>query len=110
MVFAVLMTAFCWNLKAQDKTPGRDVVMYDPLFWRDELSLKNSQSRKIEEINREFYDGLRQMKQVPGSRADMQERLNMGLQERSVKIWATLDNKQKRKLGKILEQTSLQGP
>jgi hypothetical protein len=84
--------------------------MYDPLFWKDELKIKNSQSRQIEEINREFYDGLRRLKQTPSSRAEMQDQLSTGLQERSAKIWATLDSKQKRKLEKILDETSLQGP
>jgi hypothetical protein len=39
----------------------------------------------------------------------MKSRLKDELQERSTKIWATLHNKQKRKLEKIIEQTSFQG-
>lgn len=104
-----LLFAICLRSNAQDNAPSRDVVMYDPLFWKDKLSLKNAQSKQIEEINREFYDGLRQMRAVPYSKSEMKKQLKTGLQERSVKIWATLDNKQKKKLEKILENTSFQG-
>lgn len=108
-VFGLLTTGFYLQANAQEKSE-HELVMYDPLFWRDKLSLKNSQSRKIEEINREFYDGLRRLKQTPGSRSEMKTQLKDGLQERSEKIWATLHNKQKRKLEKIIEETSPHGP
>ena len=108
-ILPLLLAGIGFGAKAQEKTSARELVMYDPLFWRDKLSLKNAQSRRIEEINREFYDGLRQMRAVPHSKSEMKSQLNIGLQERSVKIWATLDNKQKKKLEKILENTSFQG-
>jgi hypothetical protein len=114
IVFGVLTLGVCSNVAAQDtaaqeKSAAPELVMYDPLFWKDKLSLKTAQSRKIEEINREFYDGLRRLRQTQSSRSEMKSRLNDGLQERSMKIWATLHNKQKRKLEKIIEQTSFQG-
>jgi hypothetical protein len=105
-----LLFALTSAAQAQDANSERDLVMYDPLFWKDKLSLKSDQSRRIQEINREFYDGLRQMKQAPHSKSEMQSQLDFSLQERSVKIWATLGNRQKKKLEKILEDTALQGP
>src|SRR5688572_5494481 len=99
----VLLTFFAPDAFAQESKPSQDLVMYDPLFWRDKLSLKHSQSRRIEEINREFYDGLRQLKKAPYSKEEMQNQLAFGLQERSVKIWSTLGNRQKKKLEKIIE-------
>jgi hypothetical protein len=109
IVFGLLTLAVCSNIAAQEKPGEPELVMYDPLFWKDKLSLKTAQSRKIEEINREFYDGLRRLKQTQSSRSEMKSRLKDELQERSTKIWATLHNKQKRKLEKIIEQTSFQG-
>jgi len=97
-------------VNAQEKAQAGDRVMYDPLFWKHELSLKSDQSRKIEEINREFYDGLRKLREAPHSKSELQARLDIGLEERSVKIWATLHHRQKRKLERILEANSLQGP
>jgi hypothetical protein len=107
-VVAILLGAHVVN--AQERGPGQERVMYDPLFWKHELSLKNSQSRKIEEINREFYDGLRRLKEASYTKSELQAQLDLGLQERSVKIWATLHGKQKRRLEKILEANALQGP
>ena len=108
-IAVLLVSAHVVN--GQDQAaPGRETVMYDPLFWKDQLSLKHSQERKIQEINREFYDGLRQLRGVSHSKTELQSQLDLGLQERSMKIWATLHNKQKRKLEKILEENSLQGP
>jgi len=107
-LLALLIGAHVVN--AQQKAPTSETVLYDPLFWKDELSLKNAQSRKIEEINRDFYDGLRRLKEAPYSKSELQAQLDLGLQERSVKIWATLHGKQKRKLERILEENSLQGP
>jgi hypothetical protein len=110
IVFVLLSTSICWNVNGQEKSQQRDIVMYDPLFWKEKLSLKTSQYRKIQEINREFYDELRRFRQMPVSKTEMKNQLNVELQERSSKIWATLDNKQKRKLERILEQTTLRGP
>jgi hypothetical protein len=108
---AIVVLIFCGpKAVAQDTKPSQELVMYDPLFWKDKLSLKNAQSRRIEEINKEFYESLRQLKRAPHSKEEMQSQLAFGLQERSVKIWATLGNRQKKKLEKIIETTSLQGP
>jgi hypothetical protein len=110
-ILAILALLVVANVAyAQEKGTEHQLVTYDPLFWKDQLSLKTAQSRKIAEINREFYEGLRRLKQVSYSKSEMQEQLNQGLQERSVKIWATLHGKQKRKLEKILEANALQGP
>lgn len=84
---------------------SRDVVMYDPLFWKSELSLRDNQYRKIEEINVEFYQNLRSMKDET-SRETKSNRLEQGLQERSQKIFQTLMPKQRRKLEKIIDKNA----
>jgi len=92
---------------ARAQSPGdesREVVMYDPLFWKEELKIKFDQSRKIEQINNEFYENIRQ------NRSDNEEEntatLERGLEERSQKIFETLLPKQRRKLEKIIDKTA----
>jgi len=80
--------------------------MYDPLFWRSELSLRNDQSKKIEEINVEFYQSLRSIKDENHSRESKSDRLEQGLQERSQKIFQTLMPKQRRKLERIIDKNA----
>jgi len=87
------------------QSESRDLVMYDPLFWKNELSLRNNQSRKIEEINVEFYQNLRSIKDET-SRETKTNRLEQGLQERSQKIFQTLMPKQRRKLEKIIDKNA----
>ena len=92
--------------KAQAQSDSREVVMYDPLFWRSELSLRHDQSRKIEQINVEFYQNLREIKEETSSRESKTDRLEQGLQERSQKIFQTLMPKQRRKLEKIIDKNA----
>lgn len=85
---------------------GREIVMYDPLFWKDQLALKQAQSRRIEQINTEFYESLRSLKDVSPPKNEMNRHLEEGLQTRSQKIWDTLLPKQRRKLEKIIDKTT----
>jgi hypothetical protein len=90
---------------AQGASDDNEVVMYDPLFWRDELSLKNDQSRRIEEINTEFYESIRLLRDEETDRTEKHEQLERGLQKRSEKIFEALLPKQRRKLEKIIDKT-----
>lgn len=106
ILFSAIFGLIAFGAKAQN-TPdneSREVVMYDPLFWREELNIKFDQSRKIEQINNEFYESIRQ------NRSDDQEQnsatLERGLEERSQKIFETLLPKQRRKLEKIIDKTA----
>ena len=99
------LIAFGANAQNTPDSESRDVVMYDPLFWRQELNIRVDQSRKIEQINNEFYENIRQ------NRSDDHEQnsatLERGLEERSQKIFETLLPKQRRKLEKIIDKTAL---
>jgi hypothetical protein len=106
LLFSAVFGLIAFGANAQE-APGNDsheVVMYDPLFWREELNIRNDQSRKIEQINTEFYENIRQ------NRSENQEAnsttLERGLQERSQKIFETLLPKQRRKLEKIIDKTA----
>ncbi|HZY82292.1 MAG TPA: hypothetical protein VFE50_22360 [Cyclobacteriaceae bacterium] len=89
-----------------DPNDGREMVMYDPLFWKDELALRNNQSRKIEEINTEFYESIRLMKDENVDESNKHEQLEQGLRQRSRKIYDALMPKQRRKLEKIIDKTA----
>lgn len=103
LIFMILVS---FAAEAQNNpNDSRDVVMYDPLFWKSELSLRDNQYRKIEEINVEFYQNLRSMKDEI-SRETKSNRLEQGLQERSQKIFQTLMPKQRRKLEKIIDKNA----
>ena len=92
---------------AQNDDKATKVVLYDPLFWRDHLSLKNDQYRRIERINYEFYEGLREVMKSPHAKSDLNNRLTEELRERSDKIWNTLYPKQRRKLERIIDKSQV---
>ena len=104
LFFALLIS---YGAMAQNSPESDDhgTVIYDPLFWKEKLALRNEQSRKIEQINTEFYDNLRQLKVEQPTRVEMSRQLEQGLQTRSQKIWETLMPKQRRKLEKIIDKT-----
>ena len=104
LLMTLVAVLFAFGAKAQNSS--HDVVMYDPLFWKDELNIRNAQSHKIEDINNEFYDKIRQMKDEQTSREAKNTALERGLQERSQKIFETLQPKQRRKLEKIIDKTT----
>jgi hypothetical protein len=103
---SILAVLISFGAYAQESQDERETVLYDPLFWKDELSLRNTQSRKIEQINTEFYETLRQSKDEQASKAAMHEQLERELQHRSQKIYDTLLPKQRRKLEKIVDKTA----
>jgi hypothetical protein len=100
-VFLVSLSAF-----AQEEEEHA-VVLYDPLFWRDELSLKAVQSRQIEEINSEFYESLRLLRAEEADKEELSKQLNEGLQERSKKIYDALQPKQRKRLDKIVDRSQV---
>lgn len=110
-IFAVLtLLGACFpagTVQAQDSpdTESHEMVMYDPLFWKQELSLKHNQSRRIEEINTEFYETIRTTKTDEDTESN-NKKLERGLQQRSQKIFDTLLPRQKRKLEKIIDKTA----
>jgi hypothetical protein len=107
-LLTIIAVFAAFGAQAQDSSDpeSHETVMYDPLFWKQELSLKNTQSRRIEQINSEFYQSIRTMKPDGADAEVNNERLERGLQERSQKIFDTLLPKQKRKLEKIIDKTA----
>jgi hypothetical protein len=80
------------NAFAQDSSG--DAVPYDPTFWAQELRLDADQRNKIETINAEFYE---QLKNRPSL-----SQLQTFLEERQELILDTFHTRQKRKWEKIV--------
>lgn len=83
----------------------KNVITYDPVFWREELRLDAIQYNKIQEINNDFYKQLKEVS-VKGSdsRQAVQAKLTESLQQRSQQIWQTLYPRQRKKLERILRE------
>jgi hypothetical protein len=74
---------------AQSKIPNN--VVFDPLFWRSELKLKQEQVHKIDEINMGFYSRILNARDQAGINLDELTR------ERSEQIWNTFSAKQRKR-------------
>lgn len=87
----------------QSSRDHENLIIFDPLFWKDQLKLSDSQSRKIKEINVAYYEELiASYKQKNGQ--SMKEEIELQLQLRSEKIWSTFDHKQRRRWEKLNQQ------
>lgn len=99
------MTSF-FSVSAQRPDDQKDIVLYDPLFWKDQLKLSAAQSKKIQEINWEYYESLRMvLYDEHANREGLRMKAMQCLMQRSQKIWNTFQPKQKRKWRKIEDET-----
>lgn len=86
----------------QEDQPENLAVVYDPLFWKEELKLKDSQCQSIQKINSEYYQLIESsVRNASVGMPEKQEIVKEGLVERSQKIWDTLHTNQKRKWVKL---------
>lgn len=78
------------------------IVVFDPLFWKDELKLSNGQYNQIQNINREYYSNIyRAVSENEGNISFLQATTKELLEIRSERIWNTFAAKQKRIWKKI---------
>ena len=103
LIFCLFM-ALSAIAHAQDEQPENELVLYDPLFWKEELKLDDDQCQKIKEINSEFYERLTEVGQDipnhPEARALAQETIL----QRSEGIWETFYPKQRKRWKKIWQE------
>jgi hypothetical protein len=85
------------KVSAQDNNP-RIRIVYDPLFWKQELKLTHGQCERIQEINTDFYN---QIIVAARSHANERNKAEKVLSERSAKIWDTFSTRQRRKWSKL---------
>jgi hypothetical protein len=98
-----LVTTFSFGQSSNDH---KDLIIYDPLFWRDQLKLSNSQSKKIREINIEYYEGLitSYNSKKGRSNSSMKNEMEFQLEKRSERIWNTFDSRQRRRWERLTQQ------
>lgn len=95
------------TLHAQEQTLAdtKNLIVYDPLFWKDELRLSADQSRKIQAINVTYYEELiAYYYENNRSPKGMEDEIQQQLIRRSEKIWGTFQPKQKRKWEKLQDK------
>lgn len=90
---------------AQEGELEEPVIVYDPLFWKSELRLKDSQCQSIQQINSEYYQLIESTaRNSETSQPELQEIAKEGLVERSQKIWGTFHTNQKKRWVKMWNQ------
>jgi hypothetical protein len=96
------------NAQAVNQTEGTRVV-FDPLFWKDDLKLSESQYHAISNINKEYYQAIYQVVNENEGKIDVLRQATAELlQKRSDLIWNTFQPKQK-KIWKKLSSTYTNG-
>jgi hypothetical protein len=106
LVVIILGLSFLKSFEAlgQGNSTGNNeaLVVFDPLFWKDELKLTPGQSTTIQNINMEYYEGIYQaVDENEGNIKALQSITADLLHKRSEKIWNTFQPKQKRKWNKL---------
>jgi hypothetical protein len=85
----------------QDLQPTKNIVLYDPLFWKDQLKLDAFQCQKIREINSEYYEKLLAVIHGEPNRKTIQVKAAESLSQRSEEIWETFHPKQRKRWKKL---------
>jgi hypothetical protein len=81
--------------------PSETFVLYDPLFWKQQLKLTAPQRQEIMKINADFYSELLTESRDIKNPARLREWSAHLLQERSDKIWHVFSSRQKQKWMKL---------
>lgn len=105
IVAAVLLSTVS-SLHAQDLKSEGTMVVFDPLFWKDQLKLNDSQCLRIREINSLFYEKLSDVANESNHQV-VKAKAAQTLLERSEEIWETFHPKQRRKWKKIAHETAI---
>jgi hypothetical protein len=110
MKYILFIAALTWatasSLSAQNLNSDRNMIVFDPLFWKDQLKLDDTQCLRIREINSLFYQKLSDVVKEPNHQT-VQAKAAQSLLERSEEIWETFHPKQRRKWKKIAQETAI---
>lgn len=86
---------------AQETQPENELVLYDPLFWKEQLKLDDDQCQRIKEINSQFYEKLTEVVQEESDHEMVKVLAAETLVQRSEGIWETFYPKQRKRWKKI---------
>jgi len=90
---------------AQDEKRD-NLVLFDPLFWKDKLKLDDFQCQKIRKINSQYYEKLYVVARESNHQA-LKAKAAQTLLERSDEIWETFHPKQRKRWKKIAQDTTI---
>lgn len=86
---------------AQDHQPENELVLYDPLFWKEQLKLDDDQCQRIKEINSHYYETLSEVVQDEPDHKTARALVEETLVQRSEGIWDTFYPRQRKRWKKI---------
>jgi hypothetical protein len=87
---------------SQDPDTSKGVVLYDPIFWKDDLKLKTEQCVEIRAANLEFYERiLDTFEESPHNREVLNQAITQCSIERSQQIWDIFSPRQRRRWTKL---------
>jgi hypothetical protein len=101
----LLLAGFVANAQEQSSEKN-DLVIYDPLLWKNELKLNAEQRQEIEKINTEFYQSIYQAAADSKDHNAMQAKANQYLQQRSQEIWEAFKPSQRKKWKRLWDHYS----
>lgn len=88
----------------QSINPTESIVVFDPLFWRDQLKLDAFQCKKIKEINSEYYEQLFAVIREESDHKSVQVKATQSLLQRSEEIWETFHPRQRKRWKRMWQQ------
>jgi hypothetical protein len=80
----------------ESQQDAKGYVLYDPLFWKSQLKLDETQCQKIREINSQFYEKLSAVAHEQTTHNEIRQKAVETLMQRSEEIWETFYPKQRR--------------
>ena len=95
----MLLTAAGFTAQGQDAhaVESSSLVMYDPIFWKSKLRLREDQCRSIRKINAQYYDRLTHMPGQPGDERSGLMLVEQYLSERNEQIWGVFQPVQRKR-------------
>jgi len=101
----LLILSFVANAQKQSSSTN-NIVVYDPLLWKNELRLNAEQRQEIQKINIEFYQSIYEAAVDSKDHKVMQAKTNQYLQQRSQEIWEAFSPAQRKKWKRLWDHYS----
>lgn len=89
-------------LAAYGQDSPESIVLYDPIFWKDDLKLRSEQCNEIRAVNSEYYEKiLDTYEESANDRRELNRALLQCSVERSHQIWQIFSPRQRKKWTKL---------
>lgn len=95
---ALLMAAgFTAQGQHAQAAESSSLVMYDPIFWKSKLRLREDQCRSIRKINAQYYERLNHMLGQPAGQRSGLALIEQYLSDRNQQIWGVFQPIQRKR-------------